>query len=270
MSILSNRISERVPLPGETGGQHFLAALVDHEETYGPRIIERFVTSIPVIDCAVDLGAGHGRDLRAVKRAHPAARTIGIDASSEYASELERTVDHVYVLDIERAPLPFPDCSVGLIIANQVLEHTKEIFWIFHEISRSLRVGGHVIIGVPNLASLHNRLLLLLGSHPTQHKLCSAHVRPFSKVDTLRFLTTCFPGGYRLEKFAGSQFYPFPGRIARALARIFPTGAFSIFFLLRKLRDYSGEFASYPARAHFETNFWSGDVGSTAKFGRQR
>jgi SAM-dependent methyltransferase len=254
---------------GERGGRHPFATFVDHAESYGPAVILRFVRSLPRVECAVDLGAGLGRDLKLLKSVHPDAMTIAIEAGSAYARELVATVDRVYTLDIERAQLPFADGSVDLVIANQILEHAKEVFWIFHEISRAVRVGGHVLIGVPNIASWHNRLLLLFGVHPTQHKLCSAHVRPFSKRDTLKFLEACFPGGYQLVSFAGAQFYPFPPAIARALARMFPTAAFSIFFLLRKLRPYADEFATYPSRARFETNFWSGSVTAESQYGAQ-
>ncbi|EQD67924.1 methyltransferase type 11, partial [mine drainage metagenome] len=115
----------------------------------------------------VDIGAGTGRDLKAVKAAHSEARVIAVEAGAQYANVLKGDVDEVHVLDIERDSLPFADGAVDLVIANQVLEHVKEIFWIFHEVSRSLRVGGSFVIGVPNIASLHNRLLLLLGIHPT-------------------------------------------------------------------------------------------------------
>jgi SAM-dependent methyltransferase len=173
---------------------------------------------------------------------------------------LEGKVDQVHVLNIETQSLPIATGSIDLIMANQVLEHTKEIFWIFHEVTRSLKIGGHFLFGVPNVASLHNRLLLLFGVQPSQHKLCSAHVRPFSKNDTLKFVDACFPGGYRLTAFGGAQFYPFPPRLARPLASMFPTAAFSIFFLLRKQKQYTDEFAVYPARAKLETNFWTGNV----------
>jgi hypothetical protein len=145
-----------------------------------------------------------------------------------------------------------------------VLEHTKEVFWIFDQVTRVLSDGGHFLIGVPNVASLHNRLLLLFGVHPTQSKLCSAHVRPFSKADTLRFLDVCFPGGYQLEAFSGAQFYPFPGGASRVLARLAPEFAFSIFFLLRKTKPYADGFAAYPAQARLETNFWAGPPAGRA------
>jgi SAM-dependent methyltransferase len=254
------------PLFGSKGGQHPLAGLIDHSETYGPHIIDRFIRSLRDVKIAADLGAGSGRDLGIVKRAYPAATTIAIEAGHTYADALRSKIDRVEVLNIERDQLPFADESVDLIMANQVLEHTKEVFWIFHEVSRSLEVGGHFLFGVPNIASFHNRLLLLLGRQPTQHKLCSAHVRPFSKGDTMTFLNVCFPGGYELAAFAGAQFYPFPPKLARIFSGLFPQSAFSIFFLIRKTKPYAGEFVTYPVQAALETNFWLGNPESGGQY----
>jgi hypothetical protein len=107
---------------------------------------------------------------------------------------------------------------------------------------------------------------MLLGKQPTQHKVCSAHVRPFSKDDTLAFLSACWPGGYELTQFRGSQFYPFPRSLARLLADTLPTFAFTIFFMIRKTKEYHGEFAAYPVRAGLETNFWTGDVVTESQY----
>lgn len=253
------------PLFGQMGGQHKMAGLVDHGETYGRHIIDAMVRRITPPKIAVDIGAGSGADLAIVKRASPSTRIVAIEAGREYARALEGKVDAVEVLNIERDVFPFAAESVDLFLANQVLEHTKEVFWIFDQVFRCLSVGGHFLVGVPNVASLHNRILMLFGVQPTQHKLCSAHVRPFSKGDTIRFLSECFPG-CSVEAFAGAQFYPFPKPVARFLSRLFPTMAFSIFFLIRKDAAYNGEFASYPARAHLETNFWCGPEGHAGQY----
>ncbi len=189
-----------------------------------------------------------------------------MEGGKEYARNLEGKADRIVVANIERDRFPLADGEADLIIANQILEHTKEVFWIFHEVSRSLKIGGHFLFGVPNVCSLHNRFLLALGRQPTQHKLASAHVRPFSKNDTLAFLNACFPGGYELEQFRGAQFYPFPLRMARLLANALPTLAFTIFFMIRKTRKYRNEFAVYPGRAQLETNFWTGDVSTSAQY----
>jgi SAM-dependent methyltransferase len=254
---------------GSSGGSHPLARFTDQRETYGPQVVEHLVRDLKGLELVVDLGAGPGRDLQIVRRFHPQAQLLAIEAGQEYAGALEGKADRIYIANIERDPLPLADSQADLIIANQVLEHTKEVFWIFHEVSRSLKVGGHFLFGVPNICSLHNRFLLLIGRQPTQHKLCSAHVRPFSKGDTVAFLNACFPGGYEVAGFRGAQFYPFPRGMARLLANAFPTFAFTIFFMIRKTKEYHAEFATYPARAQLETNFWTGNVPTGSQYWEQ-
>jgi len=251
---------------GSTGGSHPLGRFTDQRETYGPLIVEELVRNLANLKVVVDLGAGSGRDLEIVRRLHPRAKLIAVEGGTEYAHALAGKADEIHMANIERDDLPLADGQADLIIANQVLEHTKEIFWIFHEVSRSLKIGGHFLFGVPNICSLHNRFLLLVGGHPTQHKVCSAHVRPFSKGDTVAFLNACFPGGYRLAKFRGAQFYPFPARLSRLLANALPTFAFTIFFMIRKIAEYHDEFATYPARAQLETNFWTGHVRTSSQY----
>lgn len=253
---------------GSTGGSHPLGRFTDQRETYGPHVVEQLVRSLSDLQVVVDLGAGTGRDLEIVRRLHPHAKLIAVEGGTEYARSLAGKADEIHVANIERDEFPLVDGQADLIIANQVLEHTKEIFWIFHEVSRSLKVGGHFLFGVPNICSLHNRFLLLLGRQPTQHKVCSAHVRPFSKGDTLAFLNACFLGGYELAEFRGAQFYPFPARLSRLLANAFPTFAFTIFFMIRKIAEYHGEFATYPGRAQLETNFWTGPVPTSSQYWR--
>ena len=254
------------PLFGSRGGSHPLGCFTDQQETYGPAVVADLIARLSALELVVDLGAGSGRDLSIVRRLHPRARLIAVEGGHEYASALAGKADEIYVRNIERDKLPLAEREADLIIANQVLEHTKEIFWIFHEVTRCLKIGGYFLFGVPNICSLHNRLLLAIGRHPTQHKVCSAHVRPFSKKDTLAFLNACFPGGYELTHFRGAQFYPFPRGMARILARAFPTFAFTIFFLIRKKKEYTDEFATYPARAQLETNFWTGNVLTVSQY----
>jgi SAM-dependent methyltransferase len=124
-------------------------------------------------------------------------------------------------LNIENQQFPFENESIDFIIANQILEHTKEIFWINHEIFRSLRIGGYLYLGVPNVLSLHNRILGIFGVHPTSTKLISAHVRVFSKNDTINFYSNIAGRFTSIEKFSGSQFYPFPKIMARPLSTTF-------------------------------------------------
>ncbi len=230
---------------------------VDYQETYGRHLLDLWSQRISC-DTTLDLGCGSGSDLMIVKNNHTNAHCIGVEYSDwNKAQLLQRGIESVSV-DIERERLPLPDSSVDLIIGNQILEHTKEIFWINHEVFRVLKTGGHFYLGVPNVLSLHNRILGLFGIHPTSVQLCSAHVRALSKHDTNKLYRTVVPSKVELVRFGGSQFYPFPKSIARPLANLLPTMAVSIFFLFKKTAPYQGEFINWLESAHLETNYFTG------------
>src|SRR6185295_10095025 len=101
----------------------------------------------------------------------------------------------------------------------------------------------------------------LLGVHPTCAKMISAHVRVFSRKDTLLFYHEIASEFISLQGFYGSQFYPFPGFLARRLATILPSCAFSIFFLLKKTGAYDNQFIDHLSRVVLETNFLTGKAG---------
>lgn len=232
--------------------------MIDRSLNYGRHHIRRFLRQAGPAATIVDLGAGQGADLAAARAVFPQAALHGVESWAPYVQELSTQGVTVAQLNIERDPLPFADESVDIFIANQVLEHCKEIFWIFSEVSRTLRPGGCLIIGVPNLAALHNRLLLACGRQPSPIKSASAHIRGFTRHDLEHFLTSCWPGGYKLEGFGGANFYPFPPVLARPLAALLPNLAWGIFFLLRKAKPYHGEFQRFPPEQGLESNFYLG------------
>lgn len=252
---------------GSVGGAHAMARFIDHDETYGPQVVEAMLRAAMPFSTVVDVGAGAGRDLGIARAVCPHGALHAVECYPDNVRLLRERGYTVHAVNIEEDPLPFADESIDVVLSNQVLEHVKELFWIFHEMARVLRVGGVCILGVPNLSALHNRLLMLFGGHPTQSKMCSAHVRCFSKGDFGLFLDECWPGGFRLEKFMGSQFYPFPGPVARRLAGAFPTLAHTIFFMLRKTRPYDGAFCRYPVLARLETNYRTQAVDRPAPCG---
>jgi SAM-dependent methyltransferase len=232
--------------------------MIDRSLNYGRRQIERFLRSSGEYATVLDIGAGQGDDLLLARSVNPGASVHAVEVCPEYAGRLAEKKILVHALNIEKDRLPFSDGSVDVVIANQVLEHVKELFWIFHEITRVLPVGGKLILGVPNLAALHNRVLLAFGRQPSPLKNNSAHIRGYTKQDIVRFLEGCFPGGYGLISFGGSNFYPFPPVMARPLAKLFPNMAWGIFFLFEKQREYNREFLEFPAKERLETNFYVG------------
>lgn len=208
----------------------------------------------------LDLGLGYGEDLQNVSHALPDrdVRLFGVDSEADRVERvMEQNVTAVQ-LDIERARLPFADEFLDLVIANQVIEHTKEIFWIFAEISRTLKKGGSLIVGVPNLASLHNRVLLALGEQPACIELLGPHVRGFTKRSFSRFIRA---GDYfTVVLVRGANFYPFPATFAVRLSRWLPTLSVGLVFLCQRT-DKPGTFLEVLKAQNFETNYFSGTDG---------
>ena len=232
--------------------------MIDRSLNYGRNQIGKFLQRIPEVRHALDLGAGRGDDLALVRAAFPEANCHAVECQQEAALALARSGIDAAVLDIERERLPWADNSMDLVIINQVLEHVKDHFWLMHETSRVLKPDGHLVIGVPNIASLHNRILLFFGRQPTCIANTSAHLRGWTVGDLGRFLSIgkCYT---RLGR-RGANFYPFPPWIAKPLAACFPGlawGCMTLWQMQPGVR-YSDAFVRFPGEHRLETNFYTG------------
>ena len=231
--------------------------IIDKSLNFGRSIIKEYLENSLPFNSVLDLGAGEGKDLLSAKSVNSSAKLFAIEQFDPNIKCLQEQSINVYKLNIEKDQLPFEDESIDIIVANQILEHAKEIFWIMHEISRVLKVGGKLILGLPNLASLHNRLLLLFGLQPTPIQLYSAHIRGFTKPGLMKFLNLY--GGFIICNYKGSNFYPFPSYIAKPLAKILPSLSWGMFFLLKKTTNYSNEFLNYIENRGLQTPFYIGN-----------
>ncbi|MBI4789827.1 MAG: methyltransferase domain-containing protein [Chloroflexi bacterium] len=205
----------------------------------------------------LDVGFGGGSDLLNVKNALLGRDAVlyGIDSDSARVAQAFASGIVGVELDIERARFPFDDCFFDIVIANQVLEHAKEIFWILSEISRVLKPAGILIAGVPNLAALHNRMLLAVGEQPTCIDLLGPHVRGFTKSGFARFVGA--ENYFRVLEVKGANFYPFPAQVAQWLSRRLPTLSVGLFFLCLRT-DKEGTFIQVLKNRSLETDFFSG------------
>lgn len=205
----------------------------------------------------VDLGAGNGIDLLSAKNIFEnSAKFYALEYYMPYQEKLTQHGMEVFSLDIERDRLPFDDGSIDIIIINQVLEHTKDVFWILSEIIRVLRLNGIVIIGVPNLASLHNRIGLLLGMQPTSIETLSGHVRGFTLPGLRRM---CEQNEYlNFQTRFGCNFYPFPMKLAKILAWLLPDFAFGMTVCLARTEKL-GSYLEVLEQNFYETLYYKGD-----------
>lgn len=221
---------------------------------FGRDVIKKFISNIS-FENVLDIGAGNGQDLLMVKQIKSGVELFAIENYEESIKKLKDESINCFPIDIEKDSFPFQDKSLDLIIGNQILEHTKELFWIFHEISRTLKDEAYLILGVPNLASFHNRVLLGFGKQPSCIEPLSAHVRGFTKDGMERFAKL---GGLELVAFKGSNFYPFPQVVARMLSIFFPQLSVGIFFVFKKKKVYNNEYLEFPLKNKLSTNYFLG------------
>jgi len=91
-----------------------------------------------------------------------------------------RPATDFWLIDAEAAAFPVTDGHFDLVIWNRELVTVKNTGAALREVRRVLRPGGILLIAVPNLAALHNRLLLLAGRQPsTLHAGNGDHIRGF-------------------------------------------------------------------------------------------
>jgi SAM-dependent methyltransferase len=128
-----------------------------------------------------------------------------------------RNID-VAVLDLETQAFPWQSATFDVVIANQVFEHLKNVWLPMSEIARVLKPGGHLLFSVPNLSSLHNRVMLAFGFQPSSIRTFGPHVRGFTYRQMKQFLT--FGDCFRVRRVQGVGFYPASASLGAPLARL--------------------------------------------------
>jgi methionine biosynthesis protein MetW len=152
----------------ESNGIH-----LDHKVIY--RIVEREAR-------VLDLGCGNG-DLLYLLAREKGAKVQGIEVNDMAIYECVKKGLSVFHGDIESGLAEYPDGSFDYVILNQSLQEVKKIDWLIHE---ALRIGGKIIVGFPNFASIQARIMLFFrGKAPITSSL------PYRWYDTpnLRFLS---------------------------------------------------------------------------------
>lgn len=207
----------------------------------------------------LDVGAGRGADLIAIRDSVPSAELSAIESFPVSVELLKRQGVEVSSINLERDRFPFPDGAFNVVICNQVLEHLKEIFWALSEISRVAADDGLIILGVPNLGSAHNRTALLFGKQPPAIHVVGPHVRGFT-IDGFRSFVEA-GGALKIEAVAGANFYPLPKQAARFMSKTLPGLSVSAFFRVRKVkgaRNYIDVLQSGQSKALADTPYFTG------------
>ena len=182
-----------------------------------------------------------GNDLTALFEISKNIELYGIEIDDEKIAACQPKNIMIFKINCETDRIPVNDNFFDIIIINQVLEHTKEIFYICSEISRVLNKQGILIIGVPNLASFHNRILLFFGYQPTCIELIGPHVRGFTAPALKNFISR--GNFFTVKEIKGSNFFR-PLKYQNSF-KIFPTIISFNFFISRTVHQKKDYLSKY-------------------------
>lgn len=182
----------------------------------------------------LDVGLGGAEDLLSLRSAGSGLplELYGIECHPPRIASARARGIEVFAIDIEHEPIPLPDASLDVLMANHVIEHLKELFFFFSEVSRVLRPGGLGIVGCPNLGGWHNRLALLFGQEPPCMRVLGSHVRGITIPGFRRFIE--HGGFFTLERVKGRAFYLAPPPLGQGLATLFPGLGAGVHFVIRR------------------------------------
>jgi SAM-dependent methyltransferase len=180
----------------------------------------------------LDVGCWDGAFSQRCGAALGANRVLGVEVYPGPAAAAEQRGLEVARVDLETEPLPWADGSADVLVCNQVLEHLKNVWLPMAEMHRVLRPGGHAVFSVPNLASLHNRVLLALGRQPTSIRVFGPHVRGFAFREFCAFVE--HGGAYEIERSISAGYYPLRAPWSRPLSALWRSAGHTTIVLARK------------------------------------
>lgn len=182
----------------------------------------------------LDLGCGDGsRTIRVAEYFMiPPDRTHGVDFNQSHIDQCRRHFN-AHVLDLELDLIPFADQTFDLVVCNQVFEHLKNYQCVLRRMIGITKPGGYILIGIPNLAHLINRLYLLVGIQPMCIDIDSSHVRGFTHQSFKQKLKSELGITY-IDCLGSELIYPLPLFLARPLSNLFTGLCAYICYLVRK------------------------------------
>ena len=102
----------------------------------------------------LEIGAGSAAAMRAFLSKHTDARAVAMELSPASIEAASQSSSSLRAIAGNALQLPFRDRSVDAVVAFEVLEHLPDVALALDEMLRVVRRPGHIIIGLPNHASL--------------------------------------------------------------------------------------------------------------------
>jgi SAM-dependent methyltransferase len=128
----------------------------EHDASYFRRLLS-------VVDAVItgraprvlEIGSGSAGALRTFLASRPGTTAMALEVST---ASLRRAAagrtDALHPVGGSALEIPFRDRSMDAVMASEVIEHLPDVARAFDEMLRVVRRPGHIIIGLPNHASL--------------------------------------------------------------------------------------------------------------------
>lgn len=112
----------------------------------------------------LDIGCGAGDTGQLIRSVYPHVHVTGITCSSLEYEQAAKKLDHCICMDIERELVPhLAHNQFDVLCFIHVLEHLVNPIANIEKLLPYLKVGGKVIIALPNIANWRERWKLALG-----------------------------------------------------------------------------------------------------------
>ena len=156
---------------------------------------EKFGRSLKVLD----VGCGDGTYSKMIL--DMGNDVYGIDIRSDRVESAKQKGIKAKVTDLTKG-LPFKAMFFDLVYAAEILEHIYDTEFFLQEAKRVLKKNGALIVTVPNIACLPNRLRVIFGLYPKyiaparKHWGVGEHIRGFTKGMLIELLER---NGFKVE-----------------------------------------------------------------------
>ena len=139
----------------------------------------------------LDLGCGTGVFGRRLKEQEKAHELVGVEIFEEAANEAAEFYQKVFCGDVEQLDIDY-EKYFDYVICGDIIEHLKDPWRMLGRIKNWLKIGGHVLVSIPNIRYWRIlRDLALHGDWEYRHAgiLDRTHLRFFTKKSFLRAIT---------------------------------------------------------------------------------
>ncbi len=155
-----------------------------------PEIIELMPQSVIRI---LEIGCAAGETGGALKRQNNLREVVGVEYNEKAAQKAAKVLDYVFIGDIERLELPYPEGYFDCIIYSDVLEHLREPEVLLKRHKRLLGPDGMMVMSIPNIQhiSVLNQLVEGRFTYQEEGLLDRTHIHFFTLYEIQEMLKRC-------------------------------------------------------------------------------